>query len=57
MIRHTNSLASDTHEGINERIGACFFNYTVKKAAEAFRLLKEDALCEEYRKEWMAKQK
>ena len=57
MIRHTNSLASDTHEGINERIGACFFNYTVKKTAEAFRLLKEDALCEEYRKEWMAKQK
>ena len=57
MADYPSSLASDTHEGMNERIGKCFFNYTVKKTAEAFRLLKDDTLCEEYRKEWLVKQK
>ena len=56
MADYPNSLASDTHEGMNERIGKCFFHYTVKKTAEAFRLLKEDTLTEEYFKEWSDKQ-
>lgn len=57
MADYPDSLASDAHEGMNERIGKCFFDYTVKKTAEAFRLLKNDTLCEEYRKEWLEKQK
>ena len=56
MADYPSSLASDTHEGMNERIGKCFFNYTVKKTAEAFRLLKEDTLITEYFKEWAEKQ-
>ena len=56
MADYPDSLASDTHEGMNERIGKCFFNYTVKKTAEAFRLLKNDLLTEEYFNEWLTKQ-
>lgn len=57
MADYPDSLASDAHKGISETIGKCFFNYSVKKTAEVFRLLKEDTETEKYRLEWAAKQK
>ena len=56
MSSFPNSYASDAHEGNNERIGRTFLKETVHKTAEAFRLIKDDTLCEAYLNEWLAKQ-
>ncbi len=56
MSSFSNSYASDAHDGNNERIGKTFLKETVHKTAEAFRLIKDDNLCEEYLKEWLSKQ-
>ena len=56
MSSFPNSYASDAHEGNNERIGRTFLKETVHKTAEAFRLIKDDTLCEAYLKEWLEKQ-
>lgn len=56
MSSFPNSYASDAHEGNNERIGKTFLKETVHKTAEAFKMIKDDTLCEEYLKEWLKKQ-
>ena len=56
MADYPQSLASDTHDGITEGIGKAFFRHAVEKTAEAFRIIKEDTACEEYRRAWLAKQ-
>ena len=56
MSSFPNSYASDAHEGNNERIGRVFLRETVHKTAEAFRMIKDDTLCEAYLKEWLGKQ-
>ena len=43
--------------GCNERIGKAILNYTVQKTAEAFKMIKDDTLCEAYLKQWLEKQK
>ena len=56
MADYPNSLSSDAHDGNNERIGRAFVNLTVERLANAFKIIKEDTACEEYHKEWSAKQ-
>lgn len=57
MSSFPNSYASDAHEGNNERIGRSILSYTVSRTAEAFRMIKDDKLCEEYLAQWLKKQK
>lgn len=57
MSSYPNSYASDCHDGNNERIGRSILNFTVNRTAEAFRMIKEDTLCEAYLKQWLEKQK
>ena len=56
MSSYPNSYASDAHEGNNERIGKSILGYTVARTAEAFRMIKDDTLCEAYLREWLKKQ-
>lgn len=56
MSSFPNSYASDAHDGNNERIGRTFLKETVHKTAEAFRMIKDDTLCEAYLNEWLKKQ-
>ena len=57
MSSYPNSLSSDGHDGNNERIGRSLVKYASDKMAEAFKILKDDAECEKYMYEWLAKQK
>ena len=57
MSSYPNSYASDAHEGNNERIGKTLLNYTVQRTAEAFKMIKEDTLCEAYLNTWLEKQR
>ena len=56
MSSYPNSLSSDAHDGNNERIGRSVVNFAADKMAHAFKVLKEDTVCEEYHKQWLAKQ-
>ena len=56
MSSYPNSLASDAHDGNNERIGRSVVEYAADRMAEAFKVLKEDTVCEEYHRQWLAKQ-
>jgi hypothetical protein len=56
MSIYPNSLSSDAHDGNNERIGRAVVDYAADKMAQAFKVLKEDTVCEEYHKAWLAKQ-
>ncbi len=56
MARYPNSLSSDAHDGNNERIGRAVLDFAADKMAHAFKVLKEDTVCEEYHKAWLAKQ-
>ena len=57
MSAYPNSYASDCHDGNNERIGKSILNYTVSRTAEAFKMIKDDTLCEAYLEQWLKKQK
>jgi len=56
MADYPNSYAGDSHEGMNERIAGAMMEYSVVKAAEVFRFLKNETISEEYYKEWLAKE-
>ena len=56
MADYPNSYAGDSHEGMNERIAGAMLEYSVVKAAEVFRFLKNETISEEYYKEWLAKE-
>jgi len=56
MADYPNSYAGDSHEGMNERIAEAMMEYSVVKAAEVFRFLKNETISEEYYKEWLAKE-
>ena len=56
MSSYPNSLSSDAHDGNNERIGRAVLDFAADRMAQAFKVLKEDTVCEEYHKAWLAKQ-
>ena len=56
MASYPNSLASDYHDGNNERIGRSVVKYSTDKLAHAFKVLKEDTVLENYHNEWLKKQ-
>ena len=56
MANYPNSYGGDSHEGMNDRIAGAMMEYSVTKAAEAFRFIKEETISNEYYKEWSAKQ-
>ena len=56
MADYPNSLSSDEHDGNNERIGRAFVKLTVERLANAFKVIKDDTVAEEYHKEWCSKQ-
>ena len=56
MSSYPNSLSSDAHDGNNERIGKAVLDYAADKMALAFKVLKEDTVCDEYHKQWLSKQ-
>ncbi len=56
MANYPDSYAGDSHEGMNERIASAMMEYSVQKAAEVFRFLKEETVSEQYYKEWILKQ-
>ena len=57
MANYPNSYAGDSHEGMNERIAGAMMEYSVRKATEIFKFLKEETISDEFYKEWEAKQK
>ena len=55
MANYPNSYAGDMHEGMNERIAGAMMEYSVTKAAQVFKFLKEETISNEYYKEWCLK--
>ncbi|MBE7040445.1 MAG: creatininase family protein [Ruminococcaceae bacterium] len=57
MANFPNSVEGDMHEGMNERIAKAMVEYSVKKLCDVLKFLKTETVSEEYKKEWLAKQK
>ena len=57
MANFPNSYEGDMHEGMNERIARAMVEYSVKKLCEVISFLKNETVSEEYKKEWLEKQK
>ena len=55
MGNYPDSLTSDYHEGMNERIAAVMEERAVEQLAGAFKFLKEETVSDEYYAEWAAK--
>jgi len=55
MANYPNSYAGDMHEGMSDTIAAAMMEYSVKKAAEVFKFLKEETISNEYYEEWSSK--
>lgn len=56
MADFPNSLDGDYHEGLNERIAKAMGQWKTETIADAFALLRQETVTEEYYKEWLAKQ-
>lgn len=56
MANYPNSLASNYHDGNNERIAKSAVRFATDKMASAFKLIKEDTVLENYHNEWLKKQ-
>ena len=54
---YPNSLTSNYHDGLNERIARSMLKYSVDKMAAAFKVLKDDTTLLSYRAERLARQK
>lgn len=57
MANFPNSYEGDMHEGMNERIARAMVEYSVKKLSEVLSFLKNETVSEDYKKEWLEKQK
>lgn len=57
MGNYPNSLGCSYHDGINERIAKAIGEMQTKKAAAAFKFLKEETVSSEYHAQWLKKQK
>ncbi len=57
MANFPNSYEGDMHDGMNERIARAMVDYSVKKLSEVIAFLKSEKVSDEYRKEWLEKQK
>lgn len=57
MANFPNSYEGDMHDGMNERIARAMVEYSVKKLAGVLKFIKEENVSQEYRKEWLEKQK
>ena len=57
MANYPNSYEGDMHDGMNERIARAMVDYSVKRLTEVLKFLKEESVSEEYKKEWLEKQK
>lgn len=57
MANFPNSYEGDMHDGMNERIARAMVDYSVKKLAGVIRFLKNETTSDEYKKEWLKKQK
>lgn len=56
MANYPNSVESELHDGMNERIARAMVEYSVKKLCEVISFLKEESISEEYLREWLEKQ-
>ena len=45
------------HEGMNERIARAMVEYSVDKLCDVIRFLKSENVSDEYKNEWLEKQK
>ncbi len=57
MANFPNSYEGDMHDGMNERIARAMVDYSVKKLTEVLKFLKEETVSNEYKKEWLKKQR
>ncbi|MBE7031416.1 MAG: creatininase family protein [Ruminococcaceae bacterium] len=57
MADYPNSYEGDMHDGMNERIARAMVDYSIKKLAEVLKFLKNETTSDEYKTEWLEKQK
>ncbi len=57
MANFPNSYEGDMHEGMNERIARAMVDYSVSRLSEIIRFLKQETVSNEYKQEWLEKQK
>ncbi len=57
MANFPNSFEGDMHDGMNERIAKAMVDYSVKRLSEVIKFLKEETVSNEYKAEWLSKQK
>ena len=57
MANFPNSYEGDMHDGMNERIARAMVEYSVQRLSEVIRFLKDETVSEEYRKQWLNKQR
>ena len=57
MADFPNSYEGDMHNGMNERIAQAMVDYSVGKLADVIKFLKTETTSEEYKAEWLDKQK
>ncbi len=55
MANYPNSYGGDMHEGMSAGIASAMMEYSVSKAAEVFKFLKEETISREYYEEWRSK--
>ena len=57
MANFPNSYEEQVFDGMNERIARAMVDYSTDKLTEVIRFLKNETVSEEYRQEWLEKQK
>ncbi|MBQ2932398.1 MAG: creatininase family protein [Clostridia bacterium] len=57
MANFPNSCEGDMHDGMNERIARAMLDYSVGRLCGVLKFLKEETISEEYKREWLEKQR
>ena len=57
MADYPNSYAGDAHDGMNERIARAMVEFSTDSLCEVIRFLKSETISDEYKEEWLKKQK
>lgn len=57
MANFPNSYEGDMHDGMNERIARAMVDYSVSRLSEVLKFLKQETISNEYKQEWLEKQR
>ena len=57
MANIPNSYEGDRHDGMNQRIARAMVEYSTQRLVDVIKFLKIETISDEYKKEWLEKQK